>query len=198
MTGLDTIIKEIMDEAQAEADAAKAKAKAQADEILQKATSEAEAERAKIGASAGQTVADVTAARESALALQRRQRTLETKQALLNETLEKALEKLYSLPEGEYFELCHRLALRNAEDGEGALLFNEKDKARQPADFATKLAAALPTGKTIQVSGETRPIDGGFVLKYGDVEENCSFRAVFEARHEEFSDQIRPILFPEA
>jgi len=33
------------------------------------------------------------------------------------------------------------------------------------------------------------------VLKYGDVEENCSFRAMFDARSDEFSDLVRDTLF---
>lgn len=196
MTGLDTIIKEIMDEAQQEAEAMKTKAKTQADGILEKARAAAAAGSDKVLAGAAATVADVEYSRDSARALQRRQRTLETKQALLNETLEKALQELYGLPADTYFELCIRLAVRSAETGEGQMLLNAADKARLPADFERRLSAALPAGRTITLSDQTRPIDGGFVLKYGDVEENCSFRAVFDARAEELGDKVRSILFP--
>lgn len=195
MTGLEKILKEIQDEAASEAEAVLAKANASAGEILTKAKAEAEAKSQATAENAQKNVADIVSSRDSALGLQKRQRTLETKQALLSETLEKALQELYALHDGAYFDLLLRLASSSAEAGEGQMLLNEKDKQRLPADFQQKLAGALPTGCSIQVSGEVRPIDGGFVLKYGDVEENCSFAAIFNARREEFADLISPILF---
>ncbi len=198
MTGLEKILKEIEDEAAAEAEATIAKAKQQADGILEKAKEQALALSDKALAAAGQSVADIEYSRDSALGLQKRQRTLEEKQALLAETLELALKELYALPEKEYFDLMLRLAASSAEAGEGSMMLSEKDKQRLPAGFAQQLAGALPAGSSITISEECRPIDGGFVLKYGDVEENCSFAAIFDARRDEFADIISPILFAEA
>lgn len=195
MTGLDKIIAEIQQEAQREADAALEKANAQAAEILADAKTEADAVTLKINAQAEKDVRDIAAARESALTLQRRQRTLEVKQEMLGETLQKALESLYSLPENEYFALLTKLAAAAAQPGAGEMLLNEADLKRAPASFKAGLAAALPAGSTLVVSAQTRPIDGGFVLKYGDIEENCSFKAMFDARQDEFSDLIRDKLF---
>lgn len=195
MTGLDKILAVIRDEAAAEAQQVINEAKAQAEEILAAAKAENDAKTARIDATAVQDVADVERSLESAIVLQRRQRTLEQKQLLLAETLKMALDSLYELPEDTYFELLARLARDAAEPGEGELLLNEKDKARLPADFEQKLAGEMPAGSTLKLSSITRPIDGGFVLKYGDVEENCSFEAIFNARGEEFSDLVRDILF---
>lgn len=195
MTGLEKILAEILDEAKAEAEHALAAAKAKADEMAVTAKAEADTVADKARAAAAQDVADVEYSRNSALALQRRQRTLAQKQALLAETLEKARDSLYALPDGDYFGLLVKLAAKTAQPGEGELLLNEADLARMPKDFEKQLAGALPTGSTLKVGGQARPIDGGFVLKYGDVEENCSFAAIFDAREDEFSDLIRDVLF---
>ena len=195
MTGLDKIIKEIQDEAAGEAAAAIAKAKQEAAEILDKAQAENEEKAAHIAADAARTVTEIERARESAIALQRRQQILQNKQSLLNETLTKAQTSLHELPESEYFALLVLLAAASAQPGEGELLLNEKDKARMPATFAANVSSGLKNGAKLAVSANTRPIDGGFVLKYGDVEENCSFKAIFDARKEEFTDAIRTILF---
>lgn len=195
MTGLDKIIAEIRDEAAVEADRAIASAKAQADEYLAAAKKESDAVVARIEAGAAQDVADIERSRESSLVLQRRQRTLAQKQTLLSQTLEIALDSLYRLPDAEYFSLLAKLAAAHAQKGDGVMLLNTKDKARVPADFAQKVAASLPAGSTLSVSDQTRPIDGGFVLKYGDIEENCSFRDIFNARVDEFSDLVRETLF---
>lgn len=195
MTGLDKILAEIRDEAAAEANAAKDSAKAQADKILADAKADSDAKVAKIEAAADAEVKDIERSRESAVVLQRRQRALAQKQALLKETLDKARDSLYELPEKDYFELLVKLAAKAAQPGEGEMLLNAKDAARTPADFAGKLKAALPAGASLSISKDNRPIDGGFVLKYGDVEENCSFSAMFDARADEFSDLVRDKLF---
>lgn len=195
MSGLEKIIQEIINESEAEAASIIQKAQAQADEIVSKAKAESDALAARIVGQAKLEVRDIEASQASALVLQRRQRLLQTKQTLLAETLEKALAALYALPQADYFRLLVKLAAGAAEPSEGEMLLNEADKNRLPASFETDLAAALPKGATLAVSAQTRPIDGGFVLKYGDIEQNCSFRAMFDARRDEFSDLVRDTLF---
>ncbi len=195
MSGLEKIVKEIEDEARKEAEAVVAKAEAEAKEIVAAAEKSAAEAAARIKSSTQQNVADVEQSRDSGMELLCRKMTLETKQKLLAETLDKAKNELYALPQDKYFALLALLAAHSAEAGKGEMLLNEKDKARMPAGFAAKVQAALPAGRQLEVSANTRPIDGGFVLKYGDVEENCSFSAMFDARKEEFGDKIRDILF---
>ena len=50
-------------------------------------------------------------------------------------------------------------------------------------------------GGTLVLSKEPRKISGGFVLVYGGIEENCSFRAMFNSRKDELSDEVHRILF---
>ena len=38
-------------------------------------------------------------------------------------------------------------------------------------------------------------MDGGFVLLYGGIEENCTVRALFDARREALQDQVHALLF---
>lgn len=195
MTGLEKILAEIRDEALAEAEATRVQARAEAERLLAEARAAGEAAAAKANADADDTVAEIMRSRDSAKELQRRQNTLATKQALLGETLDAALQSLYALPETEYFALLVKLAAQAAQPGQGEMLLNQQDQKRLPAGFEKNLAAALPAGATLVVSQKTRPIDGGFVLSYGGVEENCSFAAMFDARRDEFSDKIRDTLF---
>lgn len=195
MTGLDKIVSEINDEAKAEAEAIIQKANDEAAEIKAAAQTAGQAQADKILAQAKQDVADIGRSRESAQALQHRQRTLETKQTLLAETLDKALEALRGLPNWDYFNLLMRLAAASAQEGEGVMMLSAEDRQKLPSGFEHDLNSALTGGKSLKISDETRPIDGGFVLKYGDIEENCSFAAIFDARREEFIDKIQGVLF---
>ena len=43
--------------------------------------------------------------------------------------------------------------------------------------------------------GENAAIDNGFILAYGGVEENCTFRAMFDSRKEALQDAARKVLF---
>ena len=38
-------------------------------------------------------------------------------------------------------------------------------------------------------------MDGGFLLVYGGIEENCTISAVFASKREELSDQVNRLLF---
>ena len=45
------------------------------------------------------------------------------------------------------------------------------------------------------LSDQTKEMDGGFVLTYGGIEENCTIRAVFAAKKDELSDKVHEMLF---
>ena len=41
------------------------------------------------------------------------------------------------------------------------------------------------------VSKEPKDMDGGFVLVYGGIEENCTIRAMFHTKQDELSDVVQ-------
>ncbi|HWR22394.1 MAG TPA: V-type ATP synthase subunit E [Feifaniaceae bacterium] len=195
MTGLEKIVTAIREEAQAEAKAVTDQAKAEAARIQAEEKSRSDALCAETEASAMRQSADIERAAASAAELQRRRRVLEAKQELLAHTMEEALKELYALPEEAYFSLLIQMASACAEPVAGELLLSGRDLSHCPEGFIQRLEQALPKGAALSLSQETRPIDGGFILKYGEIEHNCSFRAVFDARREELTDKVRGILF---
>jgi V/A-type H+-transporting ATPase subunit E len=50
-------------------------------------------------------------------------------------------------------------------------------------------------GASLTLSEKTAAIDGGFLLIYGEIEENCSFDALFSASRENMQDQVNAFLF---
>ena len=97
---------------------------------------------------------------------------------------------LFALDDKAYFALLGKMVEKYAPEKSGKLLLSAKDLARMPADFAE---AAKKRGLT--VSDETRAIDGGFVLDYDGIEENCSFEALFYASQEALQDKVQEFLF---
>ena len=117
---------------------------------------------------------------------------------LLGETLERARQAALALPDDDYFALLLRMAKRYALGKSGEAAFSARDQKRMPKDFPAKLdAAAKELGGSLTVSKEPRDIDGGFVLLYGGMEENCSLTALFDANREDFLDAARAALFGE-
>lgn len=193
MTGLDKIIGQIKGESDAAAAKVLEQAKAEADKIHSEAIADAKRECAKIEHDSVAAVADRLARARSAADLQKRKTILAKKQSLIGEVIEKAKQSLGILEDAQYFEFLLKLAVQSAWDKNGEILFSQKDISRLPADFADKLRNAL--GDKLVISKETRNIDGGFVLVYGGVEENCSLTALFDSAHERLQDKVQELLF---
>ena len=91
---------------------------------------------------------------------------------------------------------CH-LVTNSVSYEDGRKLHNtKKDLERMPAGFREEIKSlAQQKGGVLEISGETRNIDGGFILIYGGIEENCSIDAMFAEKRDELLDQVRKILF---
>ena len=77
-------------------------------------------------------------------------------------------------------------------------LLSQKYKTLQQEIGATKeklntLKEAV--GADVSIAQEPANIDGGFILSYGGIEENCSFDAIFRSEREKLQDIVSGILF---
>ena len=196
MAGLEKILEDIRLEAQGAADQIIAEAKEQADSVIALAQSEADKLTGAEKARAAEEADRIMKRADSSAALRRQQMILAKKQELIGDVLKKAHRTMADLPDDEYFAAIKNLAARHAQQGSGQLCLSARDLARVPVGFEAELNAALPQGADLRISGETRKIDGGFVLIYEGIEENCSFDAMFGASHEELTDLVQKVLFP--
>ena len=195
MTGLEKIISEIMHESEKEAKEILEAAHAEAKRISESAKRQNEAAVQEINNASAKNINDLATGLEPALDIQRRRMALAKKQGIIRETLQKAKSAVYERPDTEYFELLIKLAVKSAQNGEGIALINQGDMRRLPSDFEAKLNSRLPEGSSLKMCDDTLSIEGGLVLQYGDIVENCSIEAIFSARADEFSDIVRRVLF---
>ena len=90
----------------------------------------------------------------------------------------------------------HLLAEKYAQPGDGVMFLSASDLARVPAYFRGTLAdIGAKKGGSLTLSDESRDLNGGFVLAYGGIEENCTFEAMFEENKERLQDVVREKLF---
>ena len=196
MTGLDKIVRDIASESDAAVSALLAQAQAEAEEIRGRAARASAAECATVKSRAEEEAAAVRERAASASELRKRREILSAKQRVIAEIIEKAKQSLYALPDGEYFGVILKMAVKYAPPRSGEILFSPADLKRLPADFERTLNDALrEKGASLSVSQNTRDIDGGFVLSYGGIEENCSFSALFDAHHDELQDKVHELVF---
>ena len=65
-----------------------------------------------------------------------------------------------------------------------------------PQDFEKKIAAAAEAkGGSLVLKKEPKAIEDGFILVYGGIEENCTLKALFDAKKDELQDKVNEILF---
>ncbi len=194
MTGLEKIIENISAEARAQADDIIESAKETAAQIIDEAATEASGECDEILLTAREQVELMAKISQSNSELNGRKMMLKTRREILDSVMADAVQRLKKLPDGEYFGTLCRLAAKYAENGNGELVLSKSDKARMPADFAEKVNAAVKNG-SLSIAEDTVDTDGGFVLRYGGIEENCTFDALAEQEHEKLSDELSRLLF---
>lgn len=197
MTGLEKIIKHIEDDAAAISKSILSEAESKAQEIVSAAKAEGEKKRAEITERSKLEVEASLSRAESAALLREKKIILNTKQEIIEDVITKAKESLEKLPEKEYFDVIINMVKKNALNKAGYIVFSKKDKGRLAENFQDVINEILAgnSGATLTISEETREINGGFILIYGDIEENCSFDALFLAARESLQDKVSKVLF---
>jgi V/A-type H+-transporting ATPase subunit E len=192
MTGLEKIIKEIEKDAENKVNTILAQANDEAAKILDDAKKEAANKAEIISENAKISEKNITERAQSADELNAKKRILTKKQEIISDIIKAAEEKLDNLSDSEYFDTILSMAKKFALNKDGVMILSEKDKKRMPADFETKLKSEC---KGISISEKTAKIGGGFIVSYGGIEENCTFKALFESNIELLQDKVHTLLF---
>lgn len=193
MSGIDKIIQEIETNAAQSCDSVLAHARQKADMIIADAQKEADQIIADGKERTAAHVADIKKRGDSAAELEEKRVMLYTKQQIINTMLSEGLSTAKNLPKDEYFNLILDMVGKYSLEDEGVIFFGENDIHRLPVDFLSKLNQAAKGG--IVLSSKPALIDAGFILKYGGIEQNCSFDAIFAGEAENLSDKAGRLLF---
>ena len=196
MAGIDKITKEILQDAEKEAASIIAGAEKSAASAREKQSKECDALRAE----ADEKLERKLAAERKKIVSQCEQIEklclLKTKQEIVEQTLLQAKAKLLMMEPDAYFDTLLSMMEGSLYSGDGRLCLGQKDLDRVSDDFVAKASQlAAKSGGTLTLSKEPVNIDGGFILKYGNIEINSSLDAVFDERRDEFTDIVNSILW---
>ncbi|HBR04407.1 MAG TPA: hypothetical protein DEO62_00805 [Lachnospiraceae bacterium] len=199
MTGLEKILSGIKEESEAKAKEILDEAASEAAKFAEDTAKEAEGKVSEIKKQGQAKAADIKKRGDSAADLIKRKTLLSAKQEIISSIFDEAYDKLLKLDGAAYNDFCIKVAVKNAQDKAGAIIFNKDGKTKLSSDFESKVNAALKAaGKNnakLCISDEVRDIKGGFILSYDGIEENCTFEALIDSAKETKIDAVAKILF---
>jgi V/A-type H+/Na+-transporting ATPase subunit E len=180
------IIDKIIEKADAEAKAIKEKANLEVDVILKAAQEKAKRESEALKKNAEAEGEKVKAKAISGAELQGKIAILQEKQGILEDVIAEAKKRLETLPDVQYAETIGKMLAGLDKEKGNEIIVSEKDKER---------LANVIQEKGFVLSDQSREIDGGFIVKNGDIEYNYSFESIIAVEQEEIRQIAAKILF---
>ncbi len=189
MNGLELILQKIEEDGNAEAEKIKSDAQKTAEKIIADATEKANAEALKIIANGDKKANMMLENAKSGCASLIKRAESFAKAEIVSDCIKIAKKELNEIPDEEYFEIIEKLILKYSHTNEqGELLMNERNIKRMPKGFLKKF-------KELELCKNPLDIEGGFVIRYGGVEENCTFSSIIEENTEKIKDKLYGLLW---
>lgn len=189
MNGLEKILGTIKDESDRLSEDIIKKAESEAEKEYKNAVAAAQNEADKAVATAKHKAKIIVETAESGAQSLVNREVLSAKADAVEEFIKTETEKWAQLEPDKYFALILGLITKYAEDKSGELIMSADDIDRMPKEFMEKVNSVLPTGGALQPQkGDIK--GGGFILKYGNIEDNCTFSALVDEKMYEIKDRL--------
>ena len=184
MSGLDRIIEKINADSLASCREIADQAQKKAQDIAEDANAHAEKAYSDIIADAekkAQSILNMSEANISGIA---RRAELSAKVEAVDAAIEAAYDAMCNMGADDYFAALEKLAVRNACKGEGEM----------PSGFIERINADLKDG-SVKLAAQGADIENGFILVYGDIEINCTFRALINEQKDTIREKVCGVIF---
>ncbi len=190
MTSSEKILAGIAGEAKTEAEKITAEAEKQAAEITAAAKAEAETDAEKIRAEAEKKAELIINSGKSSAELLKRDTALNCRRGLIEKALNFVADTVNAYGDKDYFDFLLTLIKKEKLNGKGEVYLSIKDKARDIAAFKSELSAL-----DLTLSDTFADINGGFILKYGDIQINGELSALIHEKRDVLTDELNKALF---
>ena len=220
MTGLEKITSRILADAQAQAQEILDEATEKSLAVRAQNLADAQAAQDRLIAEAEKEGEALVVRAKSSAAMTRRNTELAAKSEMIELAFEKAMQEIYEMDRAQYAELllsllCKTLNAQRESERDSMRLYGEDIapeyyelmlNARDGGDVAAYLMSGvrtaavsgkIPADMSIKVRLCPNPveIDGGLVLRCGDIETNCSFAMMLAALRPVLEPRIQQILY---
>jgi len=200
MPGAGKLIERILDEARQQAQHNIDRAEKEAADIYNTARNEADMKQKGIIERAQKDASEKRKRLIAYAELEARKQKLQAKQEMVEEAFEQAISRLSTLPAEQYGSILADMVLDVVKTGNEEIIVSNEDKNRLGPGFIETVNQMLKDkgiAGSIKLSGETREMRGGFILKAGDVEINNSFDTILRMKRDELEADVVRTLFGE-
>lgn len=198
MSGANKLKEKILAEANSQAEEVLAEARKKAADILAKGEEEAAAKKAAV-LELARTQAEERRRRAQTIAeLDARKAILAAKEGLIEDTFTQALSRLSQMDQKTFEDLMYPMLLAASQTGTEEIIVSQADRKRftpEVLDRVNKALAQQGKAGNLVLSGETREMQGGFILRAGDVEINNSFDSILRMQRDQLEPEVATILF---
>ena len=198
MNGIEKITARILSESQCAVDAVKQEAAARCAEIAAAGDAAAKEEYWKLLKKGTEDAEKRGERLDSVAQLEAKKQILGAKQQLISEVFELAAEKLIAMPEEENVAFLAALAVRASRTGAEEVIFTAETRDKigaQVVEKANSIISASGKKAELKLSGESREMRGGLILRDGSIEMNCSLDALIDGVKNDVTGQVAEILF---
>jgi V/A-type H+-transporting ATPase subunit E len=190
MTSSEKILAGIAEESKTQADKINSDAEKQAADIIAAAREEAETDAEKIRAEAEKKAELIISSGKSSAELLKRDTALNCRRGLIEKALNFVADTVNAYGDKDYFDFLLTLIKKEKLNGKGEVYLSIKDKARDIAAFKSELSAL-----DLTLSDTFADINGGFILKYGDIQINGELSALIHEKRDVLTDELNKALF---
>lgn len=220
MTGLKKIIARIIDDANAQAQEILDEATEKSFSVRAQNLMDTQVAQDRLIVEAEKEGEALVVRAKSSAAMTRRNIELSAKSEMIDLAFAKAMQEIYEMDRSEYASLllsllCKTLNAQRDSEHESMRLYNEciapeyyelMLNARDGGDVATAIMSGvrtaavtgkIPADMSVKVRLCSTPveIDGGFILRCGDIETNCSFAMMLAALRPVLEPRVQQILY---
>lgn len=190
MTSSEKILAGIAEESKTQADKINSDAEKQSADIIAAAKAEAETDAEKIRADAEKKAELIINSGKSSAELLKRDMALNCRRELIEKALNFVADTVNAYGDKDYFDFLLTLIKKEKLNGKGEVYLSVKDKARDIAAFKSELSAL-----DLTLSDTFADINGGFILKYGDIQINGELSALIHEKRDVLTDELNKALF---
>ena len=200
MNGAEKIKERILEDARSLHDKILEEANAQARSIIAEAEKEAFQKLTLISEKAREEAGLIKQRYKAAESMEERKNMLKVRQECIDEAFDAALRKLSDMPDDKYKRFIEGIILNTAKNEDGFIVFNERDKKRLGEKFISEINQKLKVkgmSAVLRMEKDSLDASGGFILRYGELEINCTLEIILDMQRPNMETEVAKILFNE-
>ena len=194
MNDITKLTGKILQEAQDYRKEVAASAHEEAERIARQYEAQAKTEAEAIIAAAERQAEAIHRRAQSQAGIQERNMKLTTRRQMIDQAFARAEQKLLELPEEKLCNFLTNMVLR-AQTSDAQLIWNKGDLALARKVVASVNDKNMARGMKLTLADEQGNFEGGFILRQGSIETNCTFPVLIMAVVDELETPVAKILF---